>query len=101
MKLKRTASRAKNSIENEITLSFSDLTIGFDKKYDLKFESHDVAEFGSSKTHYDYNVSLTLEELLLLIDAASKVPDEGKDRVREVFQSHLGKLHKIINICAE
>ena len=102
MRLSRTASRARNGIENSVNFDHPKYRLSqHDDGFLLIVSDSDVQEFGNPKTHYDYEVSVSLSDLVGMIDAAAKSEGDGKEYVKKELEGHLGKLIKLVNLCAE
>lgn len=102
MKVSRTASRARNGIVNSTNFKNSISRIHQDVEgVRLIISSNDVPEFGNPKTHYDYEVSMSLSELVTLIESAANAKGEIREAVKKEIGCSLGQLIKLINLCAE
>ncbi len=102
MRLCRTASRARNGIENSAKFDAPEYSLSQeDDGFHLVVSDSDVPEFGNPKTHYDYKVLVSLSDLAGLIEAAAKSEGEGKEHIKKELEGHLGKLIKLVNLCAE
>ncbi len=102
MKLNRTAARARNGIVS--STQFHEPTFRIhqeDDDYSLVVSAIDVPEFGNPKTHYDYQVLVSLPDLIKLIESAANSKGEAKEHVKKSLEGHLGKLIKLVNLCAE
>lgn len=102
MRLQRTASRARNGIENSVEFKDTIFRIVQEgERFSLEVSAADVQEFGNPKTHYDYTVFVTLADLVSLIGVAAGSSGEAREHVRDEIGPHLGKLIKLVNLCAE
>lgn len=102
MKLKRTAARARNGIVSSTKLDSPSFDIcKEDCAYSFVISSTDVPEFGNPKTHYDYQVLVSPWDLIKLIETAANSEGEAKEHIKSELAGHLGKLIKLLNLCAE
>lgn len=102
MRLSRTASRARNGIVNSVRFDGPEYRLSQEgDNFHLVVTASDVQEFGNPKTHYDYEVLVSLSDLAGLIEAATKSEGDGKKYVKKELEGHLGKLIKLVNLCAE
>lgn len=102
MKLRRTASRARNGIENSVNFKESRFRIAHEiDEFCLEVLAGDVQEFGNPKTHYDYTVSVSFSDLISLIEIAANSSGEAKEYIKKEIGKDLGKIVKLVNLCAE
>lgn len=56
---------------------------------------------GTQKTHYGYEMSISLSELVILIELAANAKGEIRDAVKKEVRGNLVQLVKLVNLCAE
>ena len=102
MKIRRTAARAKNGAVYEV--EFKGIEFSTRKNGNvavLVMQVSDVLEFGTKKTHYVYEIEITLSELVDLVTTAAESKDEIRESVKKEIGPCLGKFIKMISMCSE
>lgn len=96
MKIIRRGARADNGPSH---IELKNLAITFENN-EIVIRDTDILDF-VTKSHHDYKMVLSIEEVSSIIDAVATFPEEEKNFVGKAFESKLKKLLALVQACVE